>query len=203
MRHAAGVRHRLAALLLFGTFGCEREAEPRPAPDPVSVERPPSPSSSFDPFEGIEGLRPERWTGWPLENVHLATEGGWRLDPVSGQYVLERGLSLSTDPGEFVLAIAAGKVTEVTADGNVIELVIDHGDGIESRYAPLGDALVHVGLPVTRGAAIGLTRGKILRLVVTVDGVAIDPLLVLRQPLHRWPALLRELPRPIEPPPSG
>jgi hypothetical protein len=77
--------------------------------------------------------------------------------------------------------------------------VIDHGDGIESRYGPLGDALVHVGLPVTRGAAIGLARGKILRLSVTVDGVAIDPLLVLRQPLHRWPAALREPPKRVEP----
>jgi hypothetical protein len=28
-----------------------------------------------------------------------------------------------------------------------------------------------------------------MRLRVTVDGLDIDPLLVLRQPLHRWPAL--------------
>jgi murein DD-endopeptidase MepM/ murein hydrolase activator NlpD len=153
-------------------------------------------SPAGDPFAGIEALRPEAWTSWPLENVDIELETGWRIDPVSGAFVLEHDLTLAADEGAFVLAIAPGKVLELHDDGTegAFELVIDHGDGIESRYAPLRDALVHPGLPVTRGAAIGLAYGKTLRLRVTVDGVAIDPLLVLRQPLHRWPALLRELP---------
>jgi murein DD-endopeptidase MepM/ murein hydrolase activator NlpD len=152
-----------------------------------------------DPFAGIEALRPESWTGWPLENVDLASEAGWRIDPVSGEFELEQGLSLTADAGAFVLAIAPGEVIElgrlIEADSQPgIELVIDHGDGIESHYAPLSDALVHVGLPVSRGAAIGLAQGNLLHLRVTIDGVAIDPLLVLRQPLHRWPALLHQSP---------
>jgi murein DD-endopeptidase MepM/ murein hydrolase activator NlpD len=166
-------------------------SELTPAPrDPGPVHAP-----AGDPFAELGALRPEAWTGWPLENVDIESEAGWRIDPVSGAFVLERDLTLAADDGAFVLAIAPGKVLELhDGDAGAIELVIDHGDGIESRYAPLRDALVHQGLPVTRGAAIGLVHGKSLRLRVTVDGVAIDPLLVLRQPLHRWPALLRELP---------
>ncbi len=150
-----------------------------------------------DPFAGIEALRPEPWTGWPLENVDITTEAGWRIDPVSGKFEFEQALILDADAGAFVLAIAPGEVRELLddADGD-LELILDHGDGIESRYGPLSDALVHAGMPVTRGAAIGLARGKTLALTVTVDGVAIDPLLVMRQPLHRWPALLRSLPPP-------
>jgi len=200
------VHVRASALLLLWMLGCREQPTPEPESAPTEIQAEPvdhQPARldgdpfAGDPFEGIEALRPEPWTGWPLENVDIELEPGWRIDPVSGKFELERALTLAAEPGAFVLAIAPGEVLELRRDPNddaAIELVIDHGDGIESRYAPLDDALVHTGLPVTRGAAIGLARGRTLRLSVTVDGVAIDPLLVLRQPLHRWPALLRELP---------
>lgn len=209
--HAVLVRAWLptALLCMLGCLlGCRGEPTPEPTPTPdvpaeaIAASDDPQPAPlAGDPFAGIEALRPEPWTGWPLENVDLELEAGWRIDPVSGEFVLERDLSLAADAGAFVLAIAPGEVLELRSEGTdgALELVIDHGEGIESRYSPLRDALVHPGLPVTRGAAIGLARGGVLRLRVTVDGVAIDPLLVLRQPLHRWPALLRELPTP----PSG
>lgn len=104
--------------------------------------------------------------------------------------MLERGLSFATEPTVFVLAIADADVIEVRrGPDDKLELRLDHGDGIESHYAPLSDALVHAGLAIDRGAAIGLAAGTSMRLRVTVDGIDIDPLLVLRQPLHRWPAL--------------
>lgn len=203
---------RLTIALLVAVLGCRDQ----PTPEPASASAPATASASEtgdrqlapapldgdpfegDPFEGVGALRPEPWTGWPLENVDIEVESGWRIDPVSGEFVLEQGLIFAAEPGAFVLAIAPGEVVELDGDPSdgAIELVLDHGNGIESRYAPLGDALVHAGLPVARGAAIGLARDRTLRLSVTVDGVAIDPLLVLRQPLHRWPALLRELPAP-------
>ena len=208
VRHAVPVRAWLptAVLCVLGCLlGCRSEPTPEPAPTPdvpadaiTSSDDPRPAPLEGDPFAGIEALRPEPWTGWPLENVDVELEAGWRIDPVSGEFVLEQDLSLAADEGPFVLAIAPGKVVELHRDetDGALELVIDHGEGIESRYAPLRDALVHPGLPVTRGAAIGLARGGMLRLRITVDGIAIDPLLVLRQPLHRWPALLRELPTP-------
>jgi murein DD-endopeptidase MepM/ murein hydrolase activator NlpD len=212
MRDGWPVRAWLPAALLC-LLGC-RDApisEQAPTGDPPADVLAPSETGTQasqrlegDPFAGIEALRPEPWTGWPLENVDIESETGWRIDPVSGEFVLERDLTFAADDDAFVLAIAPGKVIDLhrlESEDGALELVIDHGQGIESHYAPLGDALVHVGLPVTRGAAIGLAHGTTLRLRVTVDGVAIDPLLVLRQPLHRWPALLREPPTP--PPPAA
>lgn len=199
------MRWSLPACLLLSALACR--GDPPASNDPPAgsdqavatgeLEAEAGPSNrgfAGDPFAGIEALRPEPWTAWPLENVDIRKEAGWRISPVSGNFELEEGLTFAADDQAFVLAIAPGKVLAVEHRDQALELVIDHGDGIESRYSPLSDALVHPGLPVSRGAAIGLVHGRSLRLLVTVDGVAIDPLLVLRQPLHRWPALSRSLP---------
>jgi murein DD-endopeptidase MepM/ murein hydrolase activator NlpD len=208
---------RVAALALVTSFGfglvpgcradsgeLERGSEPGTsgaASGTTAVGSGPGggPHFGVDPFAGVEALRPQAWTGWPLENVAIETEAGWRVDPVSGGLVLESGLVFAAEPSAFVLAIAPGEVVELRpldSPSGAVELVLAHGDGIESRYAPLTDALVHAGLPVERGSALGLAGGRSLRLELRVDGVAIDPLLVLRQPLHRWPAAIRERPRP-------
>jgi murein DD-endopeptidase MepM/ murein hydrolase activator NlpD len=154
--------------------------------EPVPIREP------DDPFFGIEAMRARPWAAWPLENVDIVAYDGWHVDATTGGFVLERGLTFACDAGAFVLAIADAEVAEVRRGADdLLELRLDHGDGIESHYAPLSDALVHAGLPIQRGAAIGLTGSSSLRLRVTIDGIDIDPLLALRQPLHRWPALIQ------------
>ena len=154
-------------------------------------------------FAGIEALRPRPWASWPVENVDLRDYDGWRIDPVHGGFARDRGLRFATEGGAFVLAIADGEVGELARDeGDRLVLRVDHGQGISSHYGPLSDALVHEGLPLQRGAAIGLAAGDALNLRVTIDGLDVDPLLIIRQPLHRWPALLRLLPPPPPAAPS-
>jgi murein DD-endopeptidase MepM/ murein hydrolase activator NlpD len=191
---------RACACLLLALAGC-RATEPAAtdtseqaptAPEPAaegSIE-PAKARDPGDPFFGIEAVRPRPWAAWPLENVDILSYDGWHIDATHGGFVLERGLTFVSDAGAFVLAIADAEVAEVRrgADDR-LELRLDHGDGIESHYAPLSDALVHAGLPIQRGAAIGLAGSSALRLRVTIDGIDIDPLLALRQPLHRWPGL--------------
>jgi murein DD-endopeptidase MepM/ murein hydrolase activator NlpD len=144
-----------------------------------------------DPFLGIEAMRPRPWGAWPLENVDIVGYAGWHVDAARG-FVLERGLTFASDPGAFVLAIADAQVVDVRRGADdLLELRLDHGDGIETWYAPLSDVLVHAGLSIERGAAIGLVATPSMRLRVTVDGIDIDPLLALRQPLHRWPAMVQ------------
>lgn len=190
--------------LLLALAGC-RATEPAstdeddrtpsaPAPEQaVEGEREPAPiHEPGDPFFGIEAMRPRPWAAWPLENVDIVSYDGWHVDATHGGFVLERGLTFASAPDAFVLAIADAEVAEVRrgADDR-LELRLDHGDGIETHYAPLSDALVHAGLPIQRGTAIGLAASSSLRLRVTVDGLDIDPLLALRQPLYRWPALVQ------------
>jgi hypothetical protein len=175
---------------------------------PASVERGGlAGDPAADPFAGVESLRPRAWAGWPLENVDLEGYDGWRIDPVHGAFVLEHGLVFVSEAGAFVLAIADAEVIDITklegsGEDQLLELHLDHGRGIESHVGPVSDALVHAGLPVTRGAAIGLAASGSLRLRVTVDGVDVDPLLILRQPMHRWPGQLRRLPPPSSSPPE-
>ncbi|MEZ4686527.1 MAG: M23 family metallopeptidase [Bacteroidia bacterium] len=64
--------------------------------------------------------------------------------------------------------------------GNVIE--IDHGDGIETRYAHLSDFVVQRGQKVKRGDLIGYSgrpsngKGPCLHYEVLVNGDHVDPL---------------------------
>ena len=145
-----------------------------------------------DPFAGIESLRPRASSGWPLENVDPERYFGWHIDPTTGDYRHSDALILTSDPGAFVLAIADGRVAALERDeAGRLWVTVDHGTGIESRSGPLGDALVHVGLAVRRGSSLGLAGGRRLELYTTVDGVAVAPLWLLRQPLTRWPTLVR------------
>jgi murein DD-endopeptidase MepM/ murein hydrolase activator NlpD len=199
-------RGRACVCLALALAGCRSEpapatdgGEPRAAtsesgatePIAATATAPADPvAGPDDPFFGIESMRPRAWARWPLENVDIVSYDGWRIDPTHGGFVLERGLTFASEPAVFVLAIADAEVIDVRrGPDDLLELRLDHGDGIESHYAPLSDALVHAGLSIQRGAAIGLAGGTSMRLRVTVDGLDIDPLLVLRQPLHRWPAL--------------
>src|SRR5690606_13830992 len=190
--------------LVLATLACREPTDVRssgddPSPDePVAAPstEPQAPARSIDaePFAGLEPLAPRPWAAWPLEHVDIVGFDGWRIDATHGNFVRDRGLVFRIEPNVFVLALADATVREVprgTTDDGALELSLDHGHGIVSHYAPLSDALVHAHLPVERGSAIALAAGTSLRLRVTIDGIDVDPLLILRQPLHRWPALLR------------
>jgi murein DD-endopeptidase MepM/ murein hydrolase activator NlpD len=67
-------------------------------------------------------------------------------------------------------------------NGYGILVVIDHGYGIETRYAHLSRYAVHVGQSVKRGdrlgwvGSTGLSTGPHLHYEVLVNGRAVDPL---------------------------
>ncbi len=192
---------RTALLTAALLVACEEPSSPQAAPEPAEQQpspqaAPPSPPPDplADPFaEGLEPLRPRAWADWPLENVDPTTEFGWRLDSVSGRYEQSPAQWFACDERAYVLAIADGRVREVIErEDGTLELIVDHEGNLESRYRPVAEALVYAGLPVAQGTAIGLTGSRELALELRVDDVAIDPLLILRQPPHRWPALLRK-----------
>ncbi|MCH9680034.1 MAG: M23 family metallopeptidase [Deltaproteobacteria bacterium] len=208
--HGGGIRARvLAALALMLVTGaaCTQDADPAddagdtPAspPDVPLVATPPPvvPASAFA-LPGLDAHRPQPRLGWPVQSVHITSHFGWRVDPVSGRGTrLHRGVDFRGTPGDLVLSIGAGRIDFVGHDpflGTMV--VVDHGQGLRSLYGHLSDVLVVAQMPVERGAAIGLvgntgrSEAPHLHLTVKLDGVAIDPLDVLGEPLHRPEALI-------------
>ena len=93
---------------------------------------------------------------------------------------------MSAALGERVMAMSAGTVKQVYQDDLMgTSVVIDHGDGLVSRYANLdAEVLVEQGGRVTAGTVIGTVgqtaiaesnRPAHLHLEVLQDGTNIDP----------------------------
>lgn len=184
-------------------------AEPQPA---VLPELPPPPA---DPWaaEGLSALRNGDDLVWPVESVHVTSAFGWRLDPVAGAGTrMHKGTDFRGDVGDLVLSVARGQVTFVGQDPTLGTMVIvDHGLGITSLYGHMSDVLVWTGASVDRGAALGLvgntgrSAAPHLHLTMKIDDVAVDPMMLLGQPLHRATALRGVPPRtraPVEETPA-
>ena len=179
--------------------------------EPVAV-RPEIPAPPADPWtaEGLEALRNGEDLGWPVEAVHVTSGFGWRIDPVERSGTrLHRGTDFRGEVGDLVLSVARGDVTFVGHDPVLGTMVIvDHGLGITSLYGHMSDVLVWPGASVDRGAALGLvgntgrSAAPHLHLTIKIDDVAVDPMMVLGQPLHRAVALKGTPPKtraPVEP----
>ena len=107
---------------------------------------------------------------------------GLRTDPIKGETINHPGFDLAAPTGTEVDAAAAGKVTHAGAAGTYGNLVtVDHGNGIETRYAHLSAVDVQVGDTVTPGQDIGkvgttgYSTGPHLHFEVRKDGKPIDP----------------------------
>ena len=96
----------------------------------------------------------------PLNDFSYARTGaslGDRINPFYKVPVFHGGLDLISQQGEPVLASADGTVKDVVHSskglGNVV--LIDHGNGYQTRYAHLENTRVAKGKKVTRGQQIG------------------------------------------------
>ena len=218
MPPAAPNRPASALLLVCLATGCggesttEAPAASAPSPDvggPAVVPTPPLPPPPEDPWgaAGLSALRNGDDLGWPVEAVHVTSSFGWRVDPVEGSATrLHRGTDFRGEVGDLVLSIARGHVSFVGHDpvlGTMV--VVDHGLGVTSLYGHLSDVLVWPGASLERGAALGLvgnsgrSAAPHLHLTIKIDDVAVDPMMVLGQPLHRATALRGTAPRTREP----
>jgi murein DD-endopeptidase MepM/ murein hydrolase activator NlpD len=117
----------------------------------------------------------------PLESV-TTSAFGWRSDPVSGRHKFHRGVDLRAAYGADVPAAAAGQVVfagERGAYGNVV--IVQHPNGVETRYAHLSSidvaegASVDVGTIVGRVGSTGRSTAPHLHFEVLVNGERVDP----------------------------
>jgi murein DD-endopeptidase MepM/ murein hydrolase activator NlpD len=96
-------------------------------------------------------------SGYPLpETAAVLTGYGWQLDNATGTVVFHSGVDLSAERGTPVLAAGDGLVAFVGQQGTYGNLVvINHADGLQTRYAQLDATNVEMGQQVRRGDRIG------------------------------------------------
>lgn len=112
---------------------------------------------------------------------------GARVDPFLGRPALHTGVDFREGFGVAIRATAAGRVGSAgTAGGygNMVE--VDHGTGVATRYAHMGQIAVSEGQSVTRGTVLGYVgatgraTGPHLHYEVRIDGEPIDPMRLIQ-----------------------
>lgn len=126
-------------------------------------------------------------TGMPLQDrISISSGYGKRLDPFKNTWSEHLGVDFQAPPGTAIVSAGVGRVSKAFRDpvyGNL--LVIDHRDGIQTRYAHASELLVAAGQEVRRGQLVarvgstGRATGPHLHYEVLKDGRLIDPAQVL------------------------
>jgi murein DD-endopeptidase MepM/ murein hydrolase activator NlpD len=118
----------------------------------------------------------------PVGVAYSSSSYGWRVDPFTGQMAFHEGLDFLASTGTPIRAAASGIViaAERTPDyGNLVK--IDHGSGVETRYAHASKMLVKAGDRVEKGQVIaevgstGRSTGSHLHFEVRLNGASLDP----------------------------
>lgn len=127
------------------------------------------------------------WTN-PLDEIRVTSPYGPRKNPLDAGHRVRHhnGVDLAAPEGTPIHAPAGGTVTTATETyrpntdlGTVI--VVDHGHGIQTRYAHLGSLEVREGQKVERGERLGtvgstgLATGPHLHLEILENGEPTDP----------------------------
>jgi len=165
------------AELMMTRLGSPRpEADAGPAPPGESG--PPS-ANPAAPERGIPEEIPD--TMMPV-SAPVSSGFGPRRDPFTRQMSFHKGLDLAAPAGTPVQAVAEGEVVFAGYQrgfGNTV--VVRQVDGLESRYAHLGEVNVRAGDSVQARARLGAvgdsgrSTGAHLHFEVTRWGTAVDP----------------------------
>ena len=125
-------------------------------------------------------------TLWPVEG-QITGSFGERIDPFNGEGAFHSGVDISSTYGHPVLAPADGTVTFAdTMTGYGRMLVIEHGNGISTRYGHLSGFAVASGQTVQRGDIIGYvglsgrSTGPHLHYEVRIHDAPVNPYKYLR-----------------------
>jgi len=120
----------------------------------------------------------------PVRTAEFTSGYGTRTDPFQGRAARHQGIDLAAPLGTPIYATADGTVSEAGWNsggyGNLIK--VDHGRGIETRYAHLSSLAVRPGQRVARGQVIGRmgstgrSTGSHLHYEVRIDGRAVNPI---------------------------
>ncbi|MBD1915808.1 MULTISPECIES: M23 family metallopeptidase [Cyanophyceae] len=95
--------------------------------------------------------------GYPLpQRSQVIVNYGWQPDPAQGKLVFNTGVALASSASTPALAVGAGTVAFAGTDatyGNLV--VVNHAQGLQTRYANLAALNVRVGQTVRQGDRLG------------------------------------------------
>jgi murein DD-endopeptidase MepM/ murein hydrolase activator NlpD len=100
---------------------------------------------------------PIKLAGYPLpQATNVALPYGWQTNPANGEVFFHSGIDLLAEQGTPVQAIGDGTVVLAAEQGSYGNLVIiNHGGGLQSRYAHLDNVKVSAGQKVNKGDVVG------------------------------------------------
>ncbi len=119
---------------------------------------------------------------WPTTGK-LSSGYGYRKDPFSYVTAFHTGLDIANRTGTPVYATADGRITHAKYDsGYGMSILINHRNGISTRYSHLSRYAVQAGQEVKKGTLIGYigstgrSTGSHLDYEVLVNGKNVDPM---------------------------
>ena len=93
---------------------------------------------------------------YPVNVPYTSSSYGWRRDPILGKRAFHEGIDFSAAHGESIYATAGGIVKKASRSGAYGKLItINHGGGLQTRYAHLSKILVKSGDIVKKEDLIG------------------------------------------------
>ncbi|MSP86415.1 MAG: M23 family metallopeptidase [Methylotenera sp.] len=118
----------------------------------------------------------------PVDAAFNSSSYGWRIDPFNGNKAFHEGLDFSAETGAPIFSAAGGIVTSAEYQPDYGKIVkINHGSGLETRYAHASKLLVKVGERVKKGQVVaevgntGRSTGAHLHYEIRLNGNALDP----------------------------
>ena len=123
---------------------------------------------------------------WPVQG-QVTGSFGERIDPFNGEGAFHSGVDIGTSYGTPIIAPADGVVTLTDILGGYGKaIMIDHGNGISTRYGHLSGFAVTAGQHVHRGDVIGYvgesgrSTGPHLHYEVRINDTPVNPYKYLR-----------------------
>ncbi|HEY1498847.1 MAG TPA: M23 family metallopeptidase [Acidobacteriaceae bacterium] len=156
-------------------------------------------SGSIRSFDlGMTSVVPSKWVDlagapslWPITGP-ITSSFGEREDPFNGEGAFHSGVDISGTFGEMVRATADGTVEVASmASGYGREIVINHGNGIQTLYGHLSGFAVTAGQQISRGQVIGYvgisgrSTGPHLHYEVRIHNTPVNPYRYLRQTMEQ------------------
>lgn len=174
----------------------ERQAQAKAAEEAAKKQQASSSSSSSSSSTSVSsaisgatsGATTVKGTGqlaWPIPGyTSITSYYGYRIHPVLGVYKLHNGIDVGAPKGAQFVAADDGTViyAEYNQGGYGNLVVIDHGNGMCTRYAHGTSILVTKGQKVTRGTPVltvgstGLSTGNHAHFEVSINGSTVNPL---------------------------